>query len=175
MKEITPAEPSSKWAMPPEGGDKYRALVALRCLKLSGSEFRLIIALIDRANIRSGRCDPGTERLMADTNLCKRSVAGARAKLRKKGIINYRLRGLGSASYQVNWQKLNEIFQRHCRNPAYDQKRIAAQLKNIERTKLASGSIAPEHQEWLDDIVEQHNGHLGDGLGGWAYRLLTEA
>lgn len=58
-----------------------------------------------------------------------------------------------------------------------DDANIGATLAIIE-SKLAEGPASEDEQiaidEYLEAICEQYPPHDGDGLGGWAYRLLTE-
>jgi hypothetical protein len=166
-----PPPDGKKWATPPEDGDKYRALVALSRLDLCASELKLAIVLIDRANPRTGRCDPGTDCLVADTGLSERTIERARPRLRKRGIISYRLRGLTSASYQVNWHKLREIFWRQCRTVIQDGKPVVAHLKTIEQAWRGS-PLTPEQKKTLDRIVEEHGN--GDDVREWARHLKGE-
>jgi hypothetical protein len=58
-----------------------------------------------------------------------------------------------------------------------DDANIGATLAIIE-SRLADGPASEDEQiaieEYLEAICEQYPPHDGDGLGGWAYRLLTE-
>src|SRR5262249_31640974 len=46
----TPDGSNKPWSVPPEEGDKYRALVALCHFKANGAQYRFMMTLIDRAN-----------------------------------------------------------------------------------------------------------------------------
>jgi hypothetical protein len=160
-----------KWGTPPKGNDRYRAVSALRYFKPSGSQYGFMISLIDRANWETGRCDPGTETLCNDTGLKTSAIEKARAFWRKRGVISYRLRGdVASAVYYINWDMLNKILYENYRN--ISNKAVAARMTKIEEAKRATGAITEKDREWLEGIADGYEYQTGEGLGGWAYRLL---
>src|SRR5262249_22929353 len=86
----TTAQLEQHWSVAPhDGGDKYRAAMALRHFKPNAAQFQFMLTLIDRANPETGRCDPGTNTLIKDTGAAKRSIERARAFWRKKEVIAY--------------------------------------------------------------------------------------
>ena len=113
----TPGGSNKPWSIPPEDGDKYRALVAISHFKATGAQHRFMTRLIDRANPKTGRCDPGTTTLGKDAKAAARSIERARAYWRKKGVISYRQRPNTSATYRINWNLLHRIFAQHFRKP----------------------------------------------------------
>lgn len=54
---------------------------------LAASDLRVLSVLLNRQNAKNGRCDPGIDRLIADTGLSKRSVESAFSKLQQAGAI----------------------------------------------------------------------------------------
>jgi len=122
----TPDGSNKPWSVPPEEGDKYRALVALCHFKANGAQYRFMMTLIDRANPETGRCDPGTETLSKDAKAASRSINRARAFWREKAVISYRQRRNTSATYRINWDLLNRIFQQNYRDRRRTPLRCAA-------------------------------------------------
>ncbi|MEO0378229.1 MAG: helix-turn-helix domain-containing protein [Cyanobacteria bacterium P01_A01_bin.17] len=55
--------------------------------QLQPAALKVLIALIQRQNPKSGRCDPSAMTLMRDTGLKERTVRGATTELAQKGLI----------------------------------------------------------------------------------------
>jgi len=95
----------------PEVGDKMRALYALGLMDLSNGAKAVGAALIWHANSRTGRCDPGLQRLEYETVRCRQTVINAIGELRRKGVVRKKRRGQSTNAYQLNWQFLRGKFQ----------------------------------------------------------------
>lgn len=54
---------------------------------LSASDISVFVAQVYRQNAKTGRCDPGIERLMEDTGCARSTVEHSLGKLRKQGAI----------------------------------------------------------------------------------------
>lgn len=69
------------------------------------------VALIEHYNRRSGRCDPGMERLAGLLGLCTRTVLRATKRLVRAGLFKKVSHGgyFNRNSYEPNWQRLAEL------------------------------------------------------------------
>lgn len=87
----------------------YRAI----CLAagLSGDAKKIAAIIIGHFNIKTGQCDPGTERLMSKSGASKRTVVNATNELHRLGlVVKVRHGGNGFRSrYQPKWDAFNEI------------------------------------------------------------------
>jgi hypothetical protein len=98
---------------PPPAKEKWKMYLAV-CIAsdLNGSAKAVLSLLIDRANNRTGRCDPGEELIMKQLGMAERTVVRSIATLVGKKYVERVRRGKvgvgGSSSnaYQVNWDKL---------------------------------------------------------------------
>lgn len=161
----------------PAPGDKMRALYALPYCGLSSiAAIQLGMRLVDHANTKTGRCDPGTTVLLRETGLPERTLKRARAMLRETGIIACRQRGLDSMSYEINWGMLNRVYaQKFAKKAWTTDAKIGAKLKQIEADIAAGFEPNDDDIAFLEEVHNAYEAHNGDGLGGWAYRLLTGA
>jgi hypothetical protein len=90
-------------------------LLAIKTINLADglrpSDRRIAVALIEHFNRRTGRCDPGIERLSKLTNYSIRTVLRSTAHLQTLGLIG-KVRHGGHANrnrYEPNWQKIAEL------------------------------------------------------------------
>lgn len=77
---------------------------------LRPSERQVALALIEHFNRKTGRCDPGIERIASILGCCKRTVIRATDRLEKLGLVRKTRHGGYSNrnSYQPNWTRLAE-------------------------------------------------------------------
>jgi hypothetical protein len=93
----------------PGKGDKYGAVVALgRRRDLTASARIVGITLVERANHKTGRCHPSIDRLIQDTDLCRRAVFAGRKELRDKGLIDWVEHG-NLTRYVIHWERLRDM------------------------------------------------------------------
>jgi hypothetical protein len=92
---------------PPPDGKKWAALLGLLRFKLNGSELRLAVYLIHKANPKTGQCNPGTNCIMADLEITERTIERSCAGLRRRGIIRSKQRHRTTSNdYWINWRAL---------------------------------------------------------------------
>jgi hypothetical protein len=161
----------------PTTWDKYRAITAaISCFKdATGADIRFLMALISRANPKTGRCDPGTRQLAIDTGVSPRHVKRCRAFWKRSDAIRYRERGRkNSVAYQINWPLLTDKFERMMkeRDPNYGRNPIMVEMDGIEREAGMTGTITPHAYDRLDGICADHAAPAGNGIGGRAYRII---
>lgn len=88
----------------------YRAI----CLAdgLSGDAKKIAAIIIGHFNVRTGQCDPGTERLMSKSGASRRSVVNATNELHRLGlVVKVRHGGNGFRSrYQPKWEAFNALI-----------------------------------------------------------------
>lgn len=107
---------------------------------LRPSERQVALALIEHFNRKTGRCDPGIERIASILGCCKRTVIRATGRLEKLGLVR-KIRHGGYSnrnSYQPNWIRLAEQ---------------EAAWKTKLRSKARRTSVSPD---------EGQEGHLQD-------------
>ncbi|OQP87588.1 hypothetical protein BTR14_03195 [Rhizobium rhizosphaerae] len=116
----------------PKKGQKTQALYALHWMPgLSPSARRVAAWLVWHANGRTGRCDPGQSRLIAETGLSERSVRNAVKELIETRVLRRELRGTRSSAYQLQWSELSNVTSRYEAN--------AAQYENGRGRNLPQG------------------------------------
>jgi hypothetical protein len=166
MEEIAPTESAGKRAVPPEG-KKWNAMLGLLRFDLSGSGLRLGLYLIHKANPKTGQCNPGAERIMADTCMAERTIKRARAELRREGIIRSKqLRRTSSNDYSINWRTLvDKVPGRQSRMV----RNMMGVLKKADRAAAATG-VSPSEavKDFAADVCEAYDGFSGDPIGGLA-------
>jgi hypothetical protein len=97
---------TNNYTAPPDG-KKWSAILGLLHFDLTGSELRLAVYLIHKANPKTGQCNPGIKCMMADTSMPERTIKRARAGLRREGIIRSRQRHRSSTNdYWIKWRIL---------------------------------------------------------------------
>lgn len=88
----------------------YRAI----CLAdgLSGDAKKIAAIIIGHFNVRTGQCDPGTERLMSKAGVSRRSVVNATNDLHNLGlVVKVKHGGNGFRSrYQPKWDTFKDII-----------------------------------------------------------------
>jgi Helix-turn-helix domain len=94
----------------PEAGDKTRALYALGLMDLSNGAKAVGAALIWHANSKTGRCDPGLQRLTYETHRSRRTVINAIDELGRKSVVRKMRRGQSTNAYHINWRFLASRF-----------------------------------------------------------------
>jgi DNA-binding transcriptional MocR family regulator len=94
----------------PESGDKMRALYVIALMDLSNGAKAVAAALVWHANSRTGRCDPGLQRLAYETNRSRQTVINAIHELRRKGVLSKKRRGQSTNAYHINWPVLGGKF-----------------------------------------------------------------
>jgi hypothetical protein len=94
----------------PEKGDKMRALYAIALLGLSNGAKAVAAILIWHANSRTGRCDPGVDRIVYEGMRNRRSVEWALKELRDKTVLVRKRRGQSTNAYQINWPLLRTAY-----------------------------------------------------------------
>jgi hypothetical protein len=96
----------------PRKGQKTRALYALLWHDTLTLSARKIGAwLVHHANSKTGRCDPGQDRLRRESGLCLRSVKNAVQELEREGLVS-RIVGIGDTAteYRIEWARLDAIM-----------------------------------------------------------------
>jgi hypothetical protein len=157
---------------PPPDGKKWTALLGLLRFELTGSELRLALYLIHKANPKTGQCNPGTNCIMTDTDMCRRTVERARASLRRKGIIRCQQRHRSSSNdYWINWRTLVGNAR-----PQYSAstRAVMGVLKKADRASAAGIRPNENVQDFAMDVCDQYDGHVGDPIGGLAKRIAED-
>lgn len=106
---------------------------------LSSSDRRVGVALIEHFNRKTGRCDPGIDRIAKLLGLCTRTIIRSTNKLQKMGLFSKVRHGGYSNrnSYQPNWPRFAELEE------AWRQKMKLHSLSR--RPGLSSASRQPCH------------------------------
>ncbi len=94
---------------------KYDMTIAYKAIGyapgLSGDIKTVGIVILAHFSMKTGQCDPGTERLMAKAQVSRRTVINATNELDKRGLIAKIQHGGNGfrSSYQPNWGRLREL------------------------------------------------------------------
>jgi len=156
---------------PPPDGKKWTAILGLLRFELTGSELRLALYLIHKANPKSGQCNPGTNCIMADTDMCRRTIERARAGLIRKGIVRSRRHRTTSNDYWINWRALVGRA-RPQRSPI--ERAIMGTLKKADRGSAAGVRPSESVKEFATDVCADYQGWHGDPIGGLAKRIAED-
>jgi hypothetical protein len=158
--------------MPPPDGKKWTALLGLLHFDLTGSEFRLALYLIHKANPKTGQCNPGASCIMADTDLCQRTIERARAGLRRRGIIRSKQRHRSTTNdYWINWRILVGKA-RPQKSPI--ERAIMGTLKKADRGSAAGIRPGENVKDFAVDVCGDYQGWTGDPIGGLAKRIAED-
>lgn len=89
----------------------FKAIALVR--GLSGDAKSVGAVIITHFNLKTGQCDPGTDRIAAKAGISTRNVVKATNALHESGlIVKTRHGGNGfRSSYQPNWEKLRAIVE----------------------------------------------------------------
>jgi len=157
---------------PPPDGKKWTALLGLLRFELIGSELRLAVYLLHKANPKTGQCNPGTGCIMADTGMAERTIERARAGLRRKGIIRSRQRQRSTSNdYWINWRALVGRARPQVSAPT---RAVMGVLKKAERGSAAGIRPSENVKDFAVDICGDYQGWTGDPIGGLAKRIAED-
>jgi hypothetical protein len=157
---------------PPPDGKRWTALLGLLHFDFSGSEFRLALYLIHKANPKTGQCNPGAKCIMADTGMAERTIKRARAGLRRKGIIRSKQRHRSTSNdYWINWRTLVGKVR-----PQYSAstRAVMGVLKKADRASAAGIRPNENVKDFAVDVCGDYEGWSGDPIGGLAKRIAED-
>jgi hypothetical protein len=162
---------------------------------LSGDAKRVAAIIIAHFNIKTGQCDPGTERLMSKARVSKRTVVNATNELDRVGlVVKVRHGGNGFRSrYQPNWSRFREIVKaseedekaaeivqidalRQCKKVHLDSANPCTltqsrnSIQKLKGTDGASGRVPTSEQKPTDNPV---NADAIDGLVRGSVRRIS--
>ncbi len=102
---------------------------------LRPSERQVALTLIEHFNRRTGRCDPGTQRIAQLLGCCTRTVIRATCRLEKAGLFEKVRHGGYSNrnSYRPNWTRFAEL------EAAWRKQLAARRSKCVTTVSVASG------------------------------------
>ena len=158
---------------PPPDGKKWTAILGLLRFELTGSELRLALYLIHKANPKTGQCNPGIKCIMADTGMAERTIKRARAGLRREGIIRSRQRHRSTTNdYWINWRTLIGKA-RPQKSPI--ERAVMGVLKKAERDSIMTGISPSENvKDFAVEVCGDYQGWTGDPIGGFAKRIAED-
>lgn len=112
----------------------YKAIALVR--GLSGDAKSVGAVILSHFNVKTGQCDPGTDRIAARAGISTRNVVKATNALHESGlVVKTRHGGNGfRSSYQPNWDKLKaivEAFERSDDAPETVNKRAPTKCTNV--------------------------------------------
>jgi hypothetical protein len=118
---------------------------------LRQSDRRLAVALIEHFNRKTGRCDPGIDRLANLLGYCERTVIRATQKPEKAGLFR-KVRHGGYSNrnkYEPNWSRFAELETawRAKLKAAQSHERLACHLHPDKRVTWRVTTVSPKPVE----------------------------
>lgn len=112
----------------------YKAIALVR--GLSGDAKSVGAVILSHFNVKTGQCDPGTDRIATKAGISTRNVVKATNALHQSGlVVKTRHGGNGfRSSYQPNWEKLKaivEAFERSDDATEIVNKRASTKCTNV--------------------------------------------